>query len=131
MSLDAGAIAFSTKLVTAHAAGNNAGSELAQLKTRLTSLMKLAKDMSGDGSLDVKAKKELQKILQAEIQMLMQRIAELESAGQKGGRSGGAGRRRQRLATKHQPYRHTHPCRARRGYRHLCLIGAYPFAGCA
>jgi gas vesicle protein len=85
MSLDAGAIAFSTKLVTAHAAGNNAGSELAQLKTRLTSLMKLAKDMSGDGSLDVKAKKELQKMLQAEIQMLMQRIAELESAGQKGG----------------------------------------------
>jgi hypothetical protein len=61
------------------------GGQLAALKARLNVLFKAVKNVGLDTSLDAKSRKMLMQSLQAEIQMVMQRIAELENADKKKG----------------------------------------------
>ncbi|HEY4319352.1 MAG TPA: FlxA-like family protein [Herbaspirillum sp.] len=61
------------------------GGQLAALKARLKTLFKAVKNVGLDTSLDAKSKKMLMQSLQAEIQMVMQRIAELETADKRKG----------------------------------------------
>jgi hypothetical protein len=59
--------------------------QLAALKARLKVLFKAVKNVGLDTSLDAKTRKILMQSLQAEIQMVMQRIAELENADKRKG----------------------------------------------
>jgi hypothetical protein len=80
MAIDSVNTTFIAKLSSA----NSGGSDLTALKTKLTKLLKLVKDLAQDNSMDARQKKEAQQLLQMQIQMLMQQIAELERRGQKG-----------------------------------------------
>lgn len=84
--MDIGAVADISKAIMTPASAQgpvSSGSQLAALKARLKVLFKTIKSVSQDGSLDAKARKMMLQALQTEIQMVMQRIAELETATKK------------------------------------------------
>lgn len=82
--MDIGSVVDISKAIATPPAGPvTAGGQLAALKSRLKALFKTIKSVSQDGSLDAKSRKMMLQSLQAEIQMVMQRIAELENATKK------------------------------------------------
>jgi hypothetical protein len=80
MAVDTVNTSFITKLASA----NGGGADLAALKAKLGKLLKLVKDLAQDDSMDADQKKQTQQLLQMQIQVVMQQIAELESKGKKG-----------------------------------------------
>lgn len=80
MAVDTVNTSFITKLASA----NSGGVDLAALKAKLAKLLKLVRDLAQDGSMDADQKKQAQQLLQMQIQVVMQQIAELESKGKKG-----------------------------------------------
>lgn len=73
-----------TTFITKLSVANTSGNDLSALKTKLGKLLKLVKDLAQDDSMSAKQKKETQQLLQIQIQMLIQQIAELERRGQRG-----------------------------------------------
>jgi hypothetical protein len=65
------------------AAGIAAGGQLAALQAKLKGLFKSVKDIGLDRSIKPRAKKMMLEALQLEIQMVMQRIAALQSGNKK------------------------------------------------
>jgi hypothetical protein len=81
-----GGIVEVSKAISTPAPGPvSSGGQLAALKARLKVLFKAVKNVGLDTSLDAKSRKMLMQSLQAEIQMVMQRIAELENADKRKG----------------------------------------------
>lgn len=84
--MDASGVVTVSKAIATPAPGPvMAGGKLAALQARLKVLFKTVKDIGQNNNLDAKTKKMLLQSLQAEIQMVMQRIAELENGDRKKG----------------------------------------------
>ena len=82
--MDIGSVVdISKAIATPAAAPVSTCGQLAALKARLKVLFKTIKSVSEDGSLNPKSRKMMLQALQTEIQMVMQRIAELENAQKK------------------------------------------------
>ncbi|HWT71193.1 MAG TPA: FlxA-like family protein [Oxalicibacterium sp.] len=73
-----------TSFITKLASANSGGGDLAALKTKLNKLLKLVKELAQDDSMDANLKQQAQQLLQVQIQLVEQQIAELERRGQKG-----------------------------------------------
>jgi hypothetical protein len=75
---------INTSFLNKIAAAGSSSNDLASLKTKLATLMKAVKELANDSSMSVDAKKRIQKLLQLQIQQVMQQIAELQKKGEKG-----------------------------------------------
>lgn len=68
---------------TSSSGSSSSGTELDRLLKREQTLIQQLRDLSGDTSLDEKTRKEKQKLLSAELQMVEMRIAQLRQEGEK------------------------------------------------
>jgi uncharacterized membrane protein YukC len=84
--MDVGGVVAVSKAIATPAQGQVAsGGKLAALQARLKVLFKTVKEVGLNSSLDTKTKKMLMQSLQAEIQIVMLRIAELQSGDKRKG----------------------------------------------
>lgn len=87
MAIDSGSVSFATKMAVANTAANMASAgtanELAMLQRQLKAVMKQASDLARDSSIPDDVKKEMQQLLQNQIQLIQQRIAQLQSEGKR------------------------------------------------
>jgi hypothetical protein len=74
--------AFISKLAAAN--GSGTANDVAALQIKLKALFGLVKDLANDNSMAPTLKKKMQQLLQAQIQMIMQQIADLQAKGKKG-----------------------------------------------
>lgn len=80
MQVSSADISFLTKLASAT---DGSANSIASLQARLKDLLQQVKEVGINDSLTDEAKQQMQKLLQAQIQIIMQRIAELQSQGKK------------------------------------------------
>ena len=87
MPFSSGNVSFVTKMAAANTAANMASAgtanELAMLQRQLKAVMKQARDLAMDNSVPDDVKRDMQQLLQNQIQMIQQRIAKLQSEGKR------------------------------------------------